>query len=604
MTATKDSIGKSRKTKGHETKERKGKADRGSDDGHENAPPPVESSSAEPAPVGRTPRREPPPPAVKGKAASERIRELAERCESLQTRRQLRSLARLVAARPKNVRGLSFVETAIGECLEESDQAAAVRDQWLLREAAVWGLAWLARSRRAGGSAGGLLEQAVRRASAAATALADRDTAPAAFVLTLARLFCDIEACRLTEAVATSALEEEIGRLVSDEGSLGLSGSAAMINRICRWARCRQIGLDTGGLPWDRGTERRFTNCLATGLRLLGGRGRMLVGVGRLPLPLTKPLLEAATRCTERRRVQRTARVVVTGTTRKGSAKGLLACDQDDQDVAVAILRSGWSADSLRVLVEYRNAMPRLELAIGDRLLLDGEWRWDVTCDGESLPAEGPWETNCLETKQGAVFFEIKAPLAGGLQFERSVTLLTIDRVVLLADAVTRRDGRPPAGDLRWSASLPVANGLEIEPADETREIYLYDTAMRCLALPLGLPEWRTGGRGEFALTPEGLTVEQQGRGRLFAPVWLDCDSRRLGEQVTWRQLTVADTRINLPPSMAAGHRVQVGLDQWLLYRSLDASRNRTLLGCNVACEFLLGRITPDGTVQRAIEIE
>jgi hypothetical protein len=599
MTATKDSTAKKRKTK-----ERKREADRGADTDSNGAPPPAESWSAESAPVGRTTRREPPPPAVKGRAASERIRELAERCELLQTRRQLRSLARLVAARPKNVRGLSFVETAIGECLEESDQALAVRDQWLLREAAVWGLAWLARSRRAGGSAGGLLEQAVRRASGAATALADRDTAPAAFVLTLARLFCDIEACRLTEAGATSALEEEIGRLVSDEGSLGLSGSAAVINRICRWARCRQLGLDTGGLPWDRATEQRFTTCLATGLRLLGGRGRMLVGVGRLPLPLTKPLLDAATRCTERRRVQRTAQALATGTTRTAAAKGLLACDQDDQEAAMAILRSGWAADSLRVLVEYRNAMPRLELAIGDRLLLDGEWRWEVTCDGESLPAEGPWETNCLETKQGAVFFEIKAPLAGGLQFERSVTLLTIDRVVLLADAITRRDGRPPAGDLRFSASLPVANGLEIEPADETREIYLYDTAMRCLALPLGLPEWRTGGRGEFALTPEGLTVEQQGRGRLFAPVWLDCDSRRLGEQVTWRQLTVADTRINLPPSMAAGHRVQVGLDQWLLYRSLDASRNRTLLGCNVACEFLLGRITPDGTVQRAIEIE
>ena len=125
-----------------------------------------------------------------------------------------------------------------------------------------------------------------------------------------------------------------------------------------------------------------------------------------------------------------------------------------------------------------------------------------------------------------------------------------------------------------------------------------------CLAMPLGLSEWRTGGRGDLAVAPEGLVLEQQGRGRMFAQVWLDCNPRRLGDQATWRQLTVADTRINLPPSMAAGHRVQVGLDQWLLYRALDAPRNRTLLGCNVACEFLLGRVTPDGTVQRAIDIE
>lgn len=562
------------------------------------------ASPATAASANRSARREASPPTVKGRMAAARIRELADRCETLPTRRHVRSLARLVETRPKNVRGLTFVETAIGECLDVSDQPAAARDQWLLREAAVWGLAWLARSRRAGGSAGGLLEQAVRRAAIAATALSARDTTPAAFVLTLARLFGDIEACRLTEAAATAALDEEISRLVSTDGAVGLSRSAAVIDRINRWARCRQLGLETGSLPWDDATDERFTASLATGLRLLGGRGRMLVGVGRLPPAFTEPLLRAASECSTRPKVRRTAQMMAAKTARQRAAKGLLACDHDDQEAAVAILRSGWDADSLRVLIEYRDPQPRLELAVGDRLLLDGEWQWQVTCDGEVLAAEGPWETNCLITKGAATFFEIKAPLAGGLQFERSITLLSLDRIMLVADAVTRRDGRPPAGDLRLSATLPLATGLEIDPAEETREVYLYDTAMRCLVMPLGLPEWRVGGRGDLAVAPEGLVLEQQGRGRMFAPVWLDCDPRRLGEQVTWRQLTVADTRINLPPSMAAGHRVQVGLDQWLLYRSLDAPRNRTLLGCNVACEFLLGRITPDGTVQRAIEIE
>jgi hypothetical protein len=596
MPATKDST--------HTKQKRKTKTAAAADDAPDESRPATDVPPAAADAAVRSPRREATPPTVKGKTAATRIRELAELCETLQTRRHLRSLARLIDARPKNVRGLTFVETAIGECLDQSDQPAVARDQWLLREAAVWGLAWLARSRRAGGSAGGLLEQGVRRAAIAATALAARDTMPAAFVLTLARLFGDIEACRLTEAGATAALEEEIGRLVSTDGGLGLSGSAAVIERINRWARCRQRGLETGSLPWDDATDERFTASLATGLRLLGSRGRMLVGVGRLPPPFTEPLLKAAAACSSRRRVQRTARAMSAKTARRGAAKGLLTCDHDDQEAAVAILRSGWDADSLRVLIEYRTPQPRLELAVGDRLLLDGEWQWQVTCDGEVLPAEGPWETNCLVTKGAATFFEIKAPLAGGLQFERSVTLLSLDRVVLVADAVTRRDGRPPAGDLRLSATLPLANGLEIDPAEETREVYLYDTSMRCLAMPLGLSEWRAGGRGDLAVAPEGLVLEQQGRGRMFAPLWLDCDPRRLGDQVTWRQLTVADTRINLPPSMAAGHRVQVGLDQWLLYRSLDAPRNRTLLGCNVACEFLLGRVTPDGTVQRAIEIE
>ena len=99
------------------------------------------------------------------------------------------------------------------------------------------------------------------------------------------------------------------------------------------------------------------------------------------------------------------------------------------------------------------------------------------------------------------------------------------------------------------------------------------------------------------------LAQESQG-GRLYAPLWLDCDPGRSGRPLTWRQLTVADTRQNLPRHQAAGFRVQVGLDQWLLYRALDQPRNRTVLGCNLSCEFLLGRVRPDGTVARTLEIE
>jgi hypothetical protein len=78
----------------------------------------------------------------------------------------------------------------------------------------------------------------------------------------------------------------------------------------------------------------------------------------------------------------------------------------------------------------------------------------------------------------------------------------------------------------------------------------------------------------------------------------------RIGQPLTWRQMTVADTRRNLPRHQAAGFRVQVGVEQWLLYRALDAARNRTVLGCNVSAEFLLGRIRRSGEVARTLEIE
>ena len=81
-------------------------------------------------------------------------------------------------------------------------------------------------------------------------------------------------------------------------------------------------------------------------------------------------------------------------------------------------------------------------------------------------------------------------------------------------------------------------------------------------------------------------------------------DPARQGRPLTWRQLTVADTRQNLPPHQAVGFRVQEGLEQWLVYRTLDAARNRTVIGCNLSCGFMLGRIERTGMVDRTIEIQ
>jgi hypothetical protein len=86
--------------------------------------------------------------------------------------------------------------------------------------------------------------------------------------------------------------------------------------------------------------------------------------------------------------------------------------------------------------------------------------------------------------------------------------------------------------------------------------------------------------------------------------VWFDLDPDRSDLPLTWRPLSVADQRQNLKAHEAVGFRVQVGLEQWLLYRALDTPRNRTLLGCNVACEFLVGRLRRSGEVSRTLEIE
>ena len=286
---------------------------------------------------------------------------------------------------------------------------------------------------------------------------------------------------------------------------------------------------------------------------------------------------------------------------RPQSAKASSSGAVHDAAAGVAIMRTGWDRRSVRVMLDYRHPVPRLEIAVGDRLLVDGPWQCEVWADGRAVEPEAGWSVSCWESDRKATFLEITAPLGGGRQIERQVVVLPRDRVVLLADAVT--SSAAPA-TLRYRGSLALAASLDSQSAPETRDVVVSDTRPRMLALPLALPEWTSGGGGEFRAESGTLVLEQQASHRLYAPLWFDCDPRRIGRPLTWRQLTVADSRVILPRHQAAGFRIQEGLDQWLVYRALDAARNRTLLGCNVSCEFLVGRVRKSGEVSRTLEIQ
>ena len=544
---------------------------------------------------------------VSAREAAAQVRDIAAVSTNLDVRGRLRRLASLITRGLGNVQRQTFVEATLADCLDDAAGRAG-GDRWLLCEAATWTLAWMARSRRAGGSAGGLLERLVREGRSCREVLGDRDTQPARFVLTLARLFADIEACACLEAEAAGAAAEELSRLVSPEGTVGLTGSAAMVERVVRWTAIREVGRITGGIPWDDETDARWAAAATAAVRLLGGAGRGIAGAGRLPVCFTAPLLAAVDRrdAVISKPARRTVRALRRGARRPEKDK-LLARAAHDPASAIAVIRTGWDRDAIRVLVDYRTATPRLEIAVHDRMLVEGPWAWRVSLHGRPLDAEAAWSVSCWESDRKASFLEISAPLGQGLQLNRQIVVVPAERIVMLADAVitTNPAAAGSGSGLVYEGLLPLVAPLDTEEAEENREICVYDTAMRCMALPLALPEWKAGGGGRFAATAEGLVLEQRTAAtRLYAPIWLDCDPARVGGPLTWRQLTVADTRMNLPPHQAVGFRVQAGVRQWLVYQSLDCPRNRTLLGCNVSCDFLFGRIRRSGEVSRTLEIQ
>ena len=74
------------------------------------------------------------------------------------------------------------------------------------------------------------------------------------------------------------------------------------------------------------------------------------------------------------------------------------------------------------------------------------------------------------------------------------------------------------------------------------------------------------------------------------------------------RKAIVATGILNMwmhePHDVAAAYRVQAGSKQWMFYRALAGTGNRTLLGQNLTSEFIVARFNRSGDTEPLVEIE
>jgi len=607
---------------GVKQKKQPGKADAGEANGQANGtvPPLAETGSSEPA---QSPARR--RPAARQRLKRERLTEQLERIATLASDRSIarrnKLLARTLATKPAGEKRLKHGAALLAESLGLADTVAVPADRWALSEAVAWGVAWLTKSGGSDAEAGHLLEQTAQHAETAVELIEQGDLTAAPFVLTLAGLFADVESCQPLGEAARTGVEEQIERFVGAEGGLRLDDSAEMLRNVCTWVRCREAIVSVGAQDLAQDVLRKFDLAVAFAVRLLGNNARPITEIGPGPRYGVDPLVRAASQ--GRKKLAATMLAMTEGRETSGrhrwSEKGLLSGSLFDEQAGVAVLRSGWKRGAVRVLVSFQAEVPHLEIQAGTSSVVAGPWELALERGGEPLSLTSSWSRSWWEADDDAVYFEISADVAGGWRIDRSVLLLREEQVVLLGDALVRPDAgykdqpQELASPLTLQSTVTVPATLALEPCAETREVYGVDLKPRMLALPLGLGEWRQrDDQGSLESTGQHLALRQTAQvSRLYAPLWIDLNARRLKrlrerpaeEQVTWRQLTVADTREILSADQAAGFRVQAGLEQWLVYRSLDEARNRSVLGCNLSCEFLAGRLLEDGEVDRAIEV-
>ena len=266
-----------------------------------------------------------------------------------------------------------------------------------------------------------------------------------------------------------------------------------------------------------------------------------------------------------------------------------------------AVLQTEWSPKEPRMIVTHANRKVTGELSVGKDIVFAGDLTPTISIDGNEMTFSDDWECVCWFSDHDVDLLELRSHLHGGWRVERQMLLAREDKFLLMSDVVIGNE----KARIECCSSLPLGEGITFDPAPETHDGFLAGKRKSGLVLPLGLPEWRSETRG-------GTMVELGNRlelrhateaSALYAPLFIDLHRRRMRLTPTWRQLTVAEDLQIVPRDQAVGFRVHVGIEQWLIYRSLRPTISRTVWGQHLACEFLCGRFLNDGTIEPLVEI-
>lgn len=286
-------------------------------------------------------------------------------------------------------------------------------------------------------------------------------------------------------------------------------------------------------------------------------------------------------------------------------------CDQSK----LAVLMPEWDVRRGRVHLDYSDKNFRIEMLAGKSVAISGDWETSIEVDGSELQPQSDWVSTCEYTDDDVHYLEFEQLWAGRVVLQRQVLVVRDDRCVLLADSVLPQDAAqrdPKVADanlpeIRYSSRMPIPASMTATGEEETREVVFADKRTQAMMIPLSANEWRVG-QTSATLRVTGddhVLLTANGKGALYAPLWMDTQRRRFKRKRTWRQLTVADELRIAAKNEAVGYRVQAGSEQWLLYRSLGQSRCRTVMGKHLVADFYAARFhMSDGSFEEIITVD
>jgi hypothetical protein len=277
----------------------------------------------------------------------------------------------------------------------------------------------------------------------------------------------------------------------------------------------------------------------------------------------------------------------------------------------IASMRRSWRELGCRIAVDFSSDVIWLDI-VGDQgqRLFSGDWDIELTRDGKKVEIDVAWEEVCWFTDDDVDYLELECDLEETCKIQRQIMLMRDEGMVFMADTVL--SATDAKWDLRthWTLSPDIA----FEPESKTNEGYLVSpgaegqapTLRNGLLLPIGMPEWRRGMRdNSLECANRRLTLRTAARQkRLYNPLLVGLRGLGDSKEHTWRRLTVSQDLEHTPADVAQGHRVQIGTDQWVFYRSLGPCKRRSIMGLHLNTEFYAARfLRDDGSYEALVEV-
>lgn len=269
---------------------------------------------------------------------------------------------------------------------------------------------------------------------------------------------------------------------------------------------------------------------------------------------------------------------------------------------SIACLRTSWRPDASRIAVLHDRRTLTLDMTINGRPFAVGDWGLQVSNNGQPIELTKDWECCCWYTDKEVDYAEWTAEATGGVKVGRYALLHRDAEYAVLADVI--KNAAPERVDVVSTLPLVAAwTGSGVQGSREQRFEADRQT-VRCF--PLMLPQdvgFGTSGRVEHREGAFTLATAATGGG-LFSPIVLDWSTKRLKQEVEWRELTVSEAG-KIDHTSGRGFRIAIGKHNLLLLRGLRTiTRYRTVLGYQTWNETVVASLNKDGIFDEILLVE